>query len=184
MYIANTCNYQRFTVNTVHLLYKLTAGAQPEIFQGRRGLGRLEHFYKHFVKITRKKIPQEKILESFLLDTLKTTFWVENLTQKLTQSVHFSLNQPPPPPPLPICVPELRVISCQKQINRLLVVMHHENKHELASLRFLNLNLDWQYIEMGKKTYEDLFFFLSWDYVLNHHHAIRYHSCFYSCSLF
>ena len=25
--------------------------------------------------------------------------------------------------------------------------------------------------------------FSSWDYVLNHHHAIGYHSCFYICSL-
>ena len=29
-------------------------------------------------------------------------------------------------------------MSCQEQINRLLVVIHHENIHELASLRFLN----------------------------------------------
>ena len=36
----------------------------------------------------------------------------------------------------------LRVISCQEQINRLLVVIHHENIHELASLRFPNLNLE------------------------------------------
>ena len=28
------------------------------------------------------------------------------------------------------------------------------------------------------------FFFLSWDHVLNHHHAIGYHSCFYPCSFF
>ena len=31
------------------------ARAQPEIFQGREGLVRLRHFYKHFVKNTRKK---------------------------------------------------------------------------------------------------------------------------------
>ena len=36
----------------------------------------------------------------------------------------------------------LRVISCQEQFIRLLVVIHHENIHELASLRFLNLNLE------------------------------------------
>ena len=25
-------------------------------------------------------------------------------------------------------------------------------------------------------------FFLSWDYALNQHHTIGYHTCFYSCS--
>ena len=43
--------------------------------------------------------------------------------------------------------------------NRLLVVIHHENIHELASLRFLKLNLECQNIKMGRITYEDLFFF-------------------------
>ena len=37
--------------------------------------------------------------------------------------------------------------------------MHHENRHEFPSLRFLNLNLEWQNIKIGRKTYEDLFFF-------------------------
>ena len=60
--------------------------------------------------------------------------------------------------------------------------MHHENIHELGSLRFLNLNLEWQNIKMGRKTYEDLSFFFH-ETVLNHHHVIGYHSCFYSCSL-
>ena len=48
-------------------------------------------------------------------------------------------------------------MSCQKQI-RLLAVINDENIHELASLRFLNVNLEWQNIKMGRKTYEDLFF--------------------------
>ena len=43
-------------------------------------------------------------------------------------------------------------------INRLLVVIHHENIDELASLRFLKLNLECQNIKMGRKTYEHLFF--------------------------
>ena len=49
-------------------------GAQPEIFQGRRGFVKLGHFDKHFIKKSRKKASQGKILEFFLLDTLKTTF--------------------------------------------------------------------------------------------------------------
>ena len=37
--------------------------------------------------------------------------------------------------------------------------MHHENIHELASLRFLYLNLEMQNIKMGRESYEDLYFF-------------------------
>ena len=48
--------------------------AQPEIFQGRGGFGKLGHFDKRFVKNSIKKIPAVKILEFFSLDTLKTTF--------------------------------------------------------------------------------------------------------------
>ena len=50
------------------------AGAQPEIFQGRGGFVKLGHFDKNFIKKSRKKVPQGKKLEFFLLDTLKTTF--------------------------------------------------------------------------------------------------------------
>ena len=49
-------------------------GAQPEIFQGRGGFVKLGHFDKHFIKKARKKAPQRKILDFFLLDTPKTTF--------------------------------------------------------------------------------------------------------------
>ena len=42
--------------------------------------------------------------------------------------------------------------------------------------------MEWQNIKMGRKTYEDLSFFFH-ETVLNHHHVIGYHSCFYSCSL-
>ena len=65
-----------------------------------------------------------------------------------------------------------------------MVVIHHGTIRELASLRFLKLNLESQNIKMGTIAYEDLYFFLWWDYVLNHHHAVGYHSRFYSCSLF
>ena len=51
-------------------------------------------------------------------------------------------------------------MSCQEQINRLLLVIQHENIQELAPLRYLNLNLELQNIKVGKKTYEDLFFFM------------------------
>ena len=56
------------------------------------------------------------------------------------------------------CTNWLRDISCLEQFNTMLVVIHYENKHELASLRFRNLNLEWQNIKMERKTYEDLFF--------------------------
>ena len=46
-----------------------------------------------------------------------------------------------------------------KRIHRLMVVIHHENIHELTSLRFLKLNLECQKIKMGNKTYEHVLFF-------------------------
>ena len=49
----------------------------------------LGHFDKYFVKSTRKKAPQGNILEFFLLHTTKTTSWIENLTQRWTQSGPF-----------------------------------------------------------------------------------------------
>ena len=61
------------------------SGAQPEILQGRAGFVELGHFDKLFVKNTQKKAPQVNILELFLLDTLKTTFWMEDWTQEWTQ---------------------------------------------------------------------------------------------------
>ena len=43
-------------------------------FSGQGGFVKLGHFNKHFIKKSRKKAPQGKILEFFLLDTLKATF--------------------------------------------------------------------------------------------------------------
>ena len=65
------------------------SGVQSEIFQSRGSFGELGHFDKHFVKNLKKKVPQGKILEFFLLDTLKTTFWMEILTQRWTLSGPF-----------------------------------------------------------------------------------------------
>ena len=39
------------------------------------------------------------------------------------------------------------------------VVIHHENIRELASLRFLKLNLECQNIKMGRRIYGHLFCF-------------------------
>ena len=58
---------------------------QPEIFRGRGGFVELGHFDKLFLKNTQKKTPEGKILELFLLDTLKTIFWMEDSTQGWTQ---------------------------------------------------------------------------------------------------
>ena len=55
------------------MFYYYRTGAQPEIFPGRGGFVKLGHFDKHFIKKSRKKAPQGKILELFFLDTLKTT---------------------------------------------------------------------------------------------------------------
>ena len=53
------------------------------MFCGTRG-----HFDKRLVKNTRTKVPQGNILELFL-DTIKTTFWIENFIQRRTQSGPF-----------------------------------------------------------------------------------------------
>ena len=58
------------------------AGAQPWFFYGRGGLVGLGHFYKHFVKNTRKKGTAGKNLGVF-------TFWIKSWTQ----SRHFLQNQ-------------------------------------------------------------------------------------------
>ena len=60
------------------------ADTQPEIFQGR-GFVELGHFDKHFIKNTQTKDPAGKIFGVFLQDTIKTTFQIENLTQRWTQ---------------------------------------------------------------------------------------------------
>ena len=65
---------------------KQNTGAQSEIFQGREGFVESGHFNKHFVKNVRYKI----------LDTLKTTFWLENLIQSHNQGIFF-LNHCLPP---------------------------------------------------------------------------------------
>ena len=49
-------------------------GAKPDIFQGRGIFVILGHFDKHFIKKSRKKARQGKILEFFLLDTPRTIF--------------------------------------------------------------------------------------------------------------
>ena len=56
------------------------------------------------------------------------------------------------------CTKWLKVISCQEQIVRLLTVMHHKKIHELTFLRFLKLNLEYQNIKMGRRTYKHIFF--------------------------
>ena len=56
------------------------ADAQSEIFQGSRGFVKLGNFHKNFIKKSRNKEPEGKILEFFLLDTLKTAFCMANLT--------------------------------------------------------------------------------------------------------
>ena len=56
-----------------YVIHTLITGAQPEIFQGRGGFVELGHLDKPSSK-TQKKAPQGKILELFLIDTLKTRF--------------------------------------------------------------------------------------------------------------
>ena len=68
IYVLETYLHVR---NTCMIEIYIHAGTQPAIFQGRRGLVELGHFYKHFVENTRKKGPARKIREFFLLDILR-----------------------------------------------------------------------------------------------------------------
>ena len=63
-------------------LLPFPTGAQPEIFQDKGGFVELGYFDKLFVKTQGKKAPHGKILELFLLGTLKTTFLMEDLIQE------------------------------------------------------------------------------------------------------
>ena len=56
-------------------------------FQGKGGRGFVElgRFDNYVVKNTRKRGPARKHFRVFLLDALKTTFWMEGLTQRWTQ---------------------------------------------------------------------------------------------------
>ena len=62
------------------------------MFEGMGDFLGLGHFDTHFVKNTQKNVPQEKILEFFPLDTVKTTFRMKYLTQRWTQSGPFFQN--------------------------------------------------------------------------------------------
>ena len=65
----------------------------PRAVEGE-GVVELRHFNKYFKntsKTQQKKAPQRNILNIFLLDTLKTIFSMENLTQTLKQSGLFFL---------------------------------------------------------------------------------------------
>ena len=97
---------------TQHVLFRKSryclnqADAQREMFQSRGRFVEPGHFDKLFCKNAREK-------EFFLRDTLKSTFWMENVTQRWTQSRPFfsyisaiilifkkRQGSPPPLPPL------------------------------------------------------------------------------------
>ena len=65
------------------------------------------------------------------------------------------------------CANWLKVI-CQEQINRLLVVVHHENIHELAS-KIPKSKSGMSEHKNGKK---NIWRFIFLFHVLNHHHAL------------
>ena len=58
------------------------ASAQPEIFQGREGFMKLGHFDKisSNQNFKEKKLRRWKFWRFFILDALKTIFWMVNLT--------------------------------------------------------------------------------------------------------
>ena len=64
-------------------------GAEPEISQGMELSWNQSTLINILSKTQEFKVRQEKILEFFFLDTLKTTFWMKTLTQGWTQSGSF-----------------------------------------------------------------------------------------------
>ena len=62
--------------------FRCQTGAQPETFKSRGGFMKLRHFDKHVVRNTTKG-PAGKNVSVFFLVTLKTTFSMEYLTQKM-----------------------------------------------------------------------------------------------------
>ena len=79
IHIQNTVKHLRWSF--LQKQYYLSAAKQPEVSQGRVGFVDLAHFDKYFIQNTRRKGPQENNLEVFFLNTLKPTFWMENVTQ-------------------------------------------------------------------------------------------------------
>ena len=71
MLVKITCK-----INYVNFQSSYKAGAQPETFWSRQGFVKLGHFDKN----SRKNSPAGKNLEVFFLYTVKTTFWMANLT--------------------------------------------------------------------------------------------------------
>ena len=100
LYIQRTSNYflvlhsswSKYRVR--FLISSSFSGAQAEVFQRRGGFVELEHFHKLFVKNTRRKGSTGNNFGAFfLLDTFKTTIWMEDSTQGWTQLEPFFQNQ-------------------------------------------------------------------------------------------
>ena len=86
--IQNTVKHLRWSVFQKRTM--LEGRCATRNFSGGGRFVKLGHFDKHFIKNTRKRGPTRKhFLEIFLLGTRKTTFWIENLTQRWTQSGPF-----------------------------------------------------------------------------------------------
>ena len=84
-------NRDRDVFRTLHFAKRIMPECRrtAKIFQGRESFVELGHFNKHFVKNTRIKTPAGKQFWIFLLSTLKTIFWVENLTQRWIRTGPF-----------------------------------------------------------------------------------------------
>ena len=82
-------NNLSISLSLIFRVVSVRTGVQPDFFQERKDFVELGHFDKYFVNNAGKEAPSGKILEFFLLDTLKTTFWMENLTQRWIQSGPF-----------------------------------------------------------------------------------------------
>ena len=116
-------------------MFVILGGAQSEIFKSKGGFVELGHFNETFFKNARKKDPQGKILELFLLETLKTTFWMEDLTPGWAQLVSFFLKSvhffdfwkklKEASPPLPTVTQE----EFSTDLPRFIIKLHNGRQH-------------------------------------------------------
>ena len=113
------CILQYFFFIHITRVSNKSSGAQPEISQGRGGLGILGHFYKHFVKNTRKKGRAGKNLG----------VWMDTIRAYFTKSGHFipifkiEQDRPRPPPLPPCCASEaLELFKCLNPVLSCLLI--------------------------------------------------------------
>ena len=158
------------------------------VLQTSGGFVELGHFHKLCIKNI-KKAQQRKLVGVFVLDFLKTTFWMEDSTQRWTKlglffqkSGHFSRfskkgREASFPFPLPTCAPVFLyfISSLILQIMKILKIQRpnaqnmeermkkYLRKYFRLYYRFHNISFNWQLVTMIR---------LLWSIYLFHSHNL------------